>query len=212
MSQGRQRAFKVPLRLSDLSSAAAIVIVLVASILLLPARAAEAWGPGPPPCNPGDRWKDPSDGKTKECNARREWVDTGLDYPEPNEGEICLQEGQEFFKANGSTMICELTGTGLRWILREPPNVSPTPKTQFTDSACWAVWSVTVARSSTVTLTLRVYYGNGASETRTVAPGSGYQSFSFSHYFPRSWDGIRYVQRFQIVDTGQYDETSTVHL
>lgn len=57
---------RAPPKLAEVPRSLALILLLAVSILVLPVGGAKAWGPdGPPPCNPGDRWKDPSDGKLK---------------------------------------------------------------------------------------------------------------------------------------------------
>lgn len=93
---------------------------------------------------------------------------------------------------------------------QEPPSprVAIWPVAQPTNANCVGTYTVTVARDPGQHTTLRMEYGDGGIETRTIAQGSGTETFSFSHYFG---PGIVYVQQATVLETGATTYAATEH-
>lgn len=148
----------------------------------------------------------------KECNNQRDWVVVEPNYAAPSQGDICLYAGQEFYLEDGSSLICELTGNGLRWIAKDAPTVKVMPSWQRTElDTSVGNWTVDIMRSPTRVMTVYMSYGDGTSaDTQTVAIGSGSVTLSFQHVFSVPAGAICY-QRATVVGAGQFDEAVTAH-
>ncbi|HVE46664.1 MAG TPA: right-handed parallel beta-helix repeat-containing protein [Acidimicrobiales bacterium] len=78
-----------------------------------------------------------------------------------------------------------------------PEPVVITPPAQTTSSS--ASWTVKAGQDTTRTTTLKMEYGDGASETRSIPQGSSTSTFTFSHTFSATGT---YGQTATIVETG----------
>jgi len=76
---------------------------------------------------------------------------------------------------------------------------------------CRATWTVVVERAATDPITLRMEYGDGFNEDRTVAPGSGVATLSFEHEFPPYFPLEVVEQRATILENGRSSTAYTVH-
>jgi hypothetical protein len=86
------------------------------------------------------------------------------------------------------------------------PSVAP----QWQEAYCYASWTVTVPAASQP-LTLVMAFGDGASETRTVPPGTRPITFTFTHEFDIGSLWSTLTQRATVQESGLYDEAETWH-
>ncbi len=101
-------------------------------------------------------------------------------------------------------MRCEFTPDGWRWV----PIPDITPFLQETWD-CWAYWDVKVLMDPDRSTILRMAFGDGSAEDRTIPQGSGTTTISFQHYFDPGT--IETVQRATVLETGYFDQSTTYH-
>lgn len=101
---------------------------------------------------------------------------------------------------------CELTPDGYDWV----PTIDLTPYFQTT-SDCGADWGVDVLRDPTRSITVRMDFGDGSSQSRTVAPGSGLVTVYFYRSFPLETMGENMTQTATIVERGAGAQSTTYH-
>lgn len=135
----------------------------------------------------------------------------GCDNPPGQPGDVRINPD------TGAIMVCQdysdprSPTRDYRWgPLRPGPVPAVSPSWQTT-RACAASWTVTVARNPSLPENLRVNYGDGTSETRSISPGSGSVRLLFSHTFAGYTDGRTFVQQFTVLQNGRYVRTTTVH-
>lgn len=109
-----------------------------------------------------------------------------------------------------------LTGTDWYWGRLNLENAALpaiSPGDQTADANCRAEWSIQVAKNPDRPTTLRMAFGDGSSETRTILQGSGSTTVSFVHEFPSGeYDsGGEWTQRATLLETGAFDESHTTH-
>lgn len=87
------------------------------------------------------------------------------------------------------------------------PDITP----EWQQAICYASWTVTVPRAASQSFTLVMAFGDGASETRTVPPGTQPITFTFTHDFDMDSFLSTLTQRATVQESGLYDEAATWH-
>lgn len=192
--------------------------VLLAATAILVVLSATAWAcvPDPPPCRAGvssdngNWWTDPASDTLRICQDG-EWVYYGPGTEDPP-CDSPFTEGKTWRDGvRGLDLECQNLGKdlGYRWI--PFPDITPEGQTSLD---CWGHWAVKVARDGGRSTTLRMAFGDGSSQTRVVAQGSGTTTLYFNHYFAPPGGGGQdtTIQRATVMETGAWDQSMTYHI
>lgn len=191
-----------------------LVWVLLAAAAIVVALAATAWAcvPDRPQCregvssDDGNWWTDPATDTLRICeNGVWEYYAPGSEEPPCNDSLLTYQKVWTD-GVRGIESRCELTPDGYRWVR----TIDLTPYSQTT-ADCNANWSVEVLRDPTRSITVRMDFGDGSSDTRTVTQGTGLITVYFYHFFPLETVGQTLTQTATIVERGAGDQSTTYH-
>lgn len=190
-----------------------VLFMLVAGVPLILAATAWACNPEPPPCDrsgihDGNYWSDPTTDTLRVC-FQGQWiyVAEGTEEPDCRPGE----EGNTWRdgRYGGADRECQDLGPsfGHRWV--DLLDIYPEMQTSYD---CYAEWDLTVPQDPSRSTSVRMDFGDGLSETRTVLRGSGTTSMTFTHYYEPYTTYGEIHQRATIVETGVYDDVITDHV